>query len=82
MVGELEDILQADGSGLLTLGRGWSRRLVGFTAVVFAVVITNAIVTGALSAVVHRYQARVVWLVPLLAGVLLLSWLHVSPLLK
>ncbi len=53
------------------LGRRiWSRQLVGFAALVVAVTLANAVVTGMLSIVDHRFQARVVWLLPLLAGVL------------
>ena len=59
----------------LLLGRGWSRRLVGLAAVIIFVVIANAAVTGVLSNVEDRYQSRVVWLVPLLAGVMVLEWL-------
>ena len=35
----------------------------------------NALVTGVLSNVEERYQARVVWLLPLLAAVFVLHWL-------
>lgn len=59
----------------LLLGRGWSRRLVGLAAVIIFVVIANAAVTGVLSNISDRYQSRVVWLVPLLAGVMVLEWL-------
>lgn len=63
------------GVWVLLLGRGWSRRLVGLAAVIIFVVIANAAVTGVLSNVEDRYQSRVVWLVPLLAGVMVLEWL-------
>lgn len=59
----------------LLLGPSWPPRLVGFTAVIVSVVIANAAVTGALATVEDRFQGRVIWLVPLLAGVLALSWL-------
>src|SRR5260370_26617908 len=60
--------------------RQWSRRVVGVTAIIVFVVIANAAVTGILSNVEDRYQARVIWLVPLLAGVLVLAWLgHYPP---
>jgi hypothetical protein len=39
------------------------------------VVVANALVTGVLSNVEERYQARVVWLLPLLAAVFVLHWL-------
>lgn len=58
----------------LTGGRHRSRRAVGLTAIIAIVVIGNAAVTGVLSKVDDRYQARVIWLVPLLAGVLELEW--------
>jgi hypothetical protein len=66
--------LMAIGVWALLLGRGWSRRLVGLTTVIVFVVTGNAFVTGVLSNVDDRYQGRVVWLVPLLAGLLVLSW--------
>lgn len=59
----------------LLLWRGWSSRLVGLTVIISFVVIFNAVVTGILSNVEDRYQSRVVWLVPMLAGVLVLAWL-------
>jgi hypothetical protein len=55
--------------------RPWSRRVIGLTVVIMFVVIANAAVTGILAKVEDRYQARVIWLVPLLAGVLVLQWL-------
>ncbi len=62
--------------GLFTIHiwRRRSRRLVGLALVIFFTVIANAFVTGALSTVEDRYQSRVVWLLPLLAGVLALDW--------
>ena len=59
----------------LVLMRHWSRRVTGLIAIIVTVVIANAAVTGILSNVEDRYQARVIWLVPLLAGVLVLEWL-------
>jgi hypothetical protein len=38
-------------------------------------VVANAAVTGVLSVVDDRYGCRVIWLAPLLAGMLLLDWL-------
>ena len=59
----------------LLLGWNWSRRLVGLAVVIIFVVIANAAVTGILSNVEDRYQSRVIWLVPLLAGVMVLECL-------
>ena len=59
--------------------RQWSRRVIGLTAIIVFVVVANAAVTGILSNVEPRYQARVIWLVPLLAGVLVLEWLNHLP---
>jgi hypothetical protein len=56
------------------LRRG-SARLVGLSVVIVSVVIANALVTGVLSNVEERYQSRVVWLLPSLAGLLMLDWL-------
>jgi hypothetical protein len=39
----------------------------GLCAVIASALVTNALVTGALSAPFHRYQSRIVWLVPLAA---------------
>ena len=58
--------------------RLWSRRpprLLGLSAVIVSMVIANGLVTGVLSAVEDRYQSRVIWLLPLLAGVFVLEWL-------
>lgn len=59
------------------LPRMWRRRpprLVGLGVVIVSTVVANALVTGALSMVEDRFQSRVIWLVPLLAGVLVLDW--------
>jgi hypothetical protein len=56
-----------------------SSRLVGLTAIILTVVIANAAVTGTMSTADDRYQARVIWLVPLLAGVCVLEWLDYTP---
>ena len=58
------------------LWRRHSPRLAGLTLVVAATVVANAGVTGVLSVVDDRYQCRVIWLVPLLAGIFFLDWLH------
>ena len=57
----------------------WRRRsspLPGLAGVIFAAVIANALATGTLSMVEDRFQSRVVWLIPFLAGVLILDWLN------
>jgi hypothetical protein len=58
------------------LWRRHSPRLAGLTLVVAATVAANAVVTGVLSVVDDRYQCRVIWLVPLLAGIFFLDWLQ------
>ena len=55
--------------------RLWSRRLAGLSVIVVYVVLVNAAITGNISNVEDRYQARVIWLVPLVALVFLLTWL-------
>ena len=55
--------------------RHLSPRLVGLAAVIFFAVVANAFVTGVLAEVDDRYQTRVVWLLPLLAGVFVLEWI-------
>jgi hypothetical protein len=65
--------------------RMWRRRpfrLVGLGMVIVPMVIANAFVTGALSMVENRFQSRVIWLLPLLAGVLVLDWLARSRTLR
>jgi hypothetical protein len=49
-------------------------RILGLSAIIISSVLMNALVTGILSGVETRYQSRVIWLLPLLAGVLLLNW--------
>jgi hypothetical protein len=43
--------------------------------VIVPMVIANAFVTGALSMVEDRFQSRIIWLLPLLAGLFVLEWL-------
>ena len=57
------------------LWRQWSTRLMGLSVVIASTVIANALVTGPLSLVEDRFEARVIWLVPFLAGLLALVWL-------
>ncbi|AEU35158.1 hypothetical protein [Granulicella mallensis] len=56
---------------LLWRWRAW--RLCGMALIVLPVIGLNAVLTGALSGIDARYQARVVWLVPLLA-VMVVVW--------
>jgi hypothetical protein len=56
---------------LLWRWRAW--RLLGMTFVVLPVLVLNAAFTGALSGIDARYQARVVWLVLLLAALAVLQ---------
>jgi hypothetical protein len=55
------------------LVRRRSSRLLGLAALIITAVLANAAVTGALSEVDSRYQARVVWLIPFLAALFLLD---------
>jgi hypothetical protein len=48
-------------------------RLLGLAFITVAAVVLNAIVTGALSEVDSRYQARIVWLIPMLASQMFLA---------
>jgi hypothetical protein len=59
---------------LLWIWRRW--RILGLAAIVVPVVIANAFVTAVLSEVDSRYQSRVIWLVPLAAGLIVLDLLH------
>jgi hypothetical protein len=61
--------------GALFLRQKWSPRVIGLATIIGFVVVVNAAVTGVLANVEDRYQARVIWLVPLLAAVLVLTWL-------
>ena len=58
------------------LWRRHSPRLAGLSFVIVATVVANAGVAGVLSVVDDRYQCRVIWLVPLLAGIFFLDWLQ------
>ena len=54
----------------------WHRwRILGLIAVVVPVVVANAFLTAVLSEVDSRYQCRVVWLIPLAAGLMVLDLL-------
>jgi hypothetical protein len=58
------------------LWRRHSPRLIGLSVVIVSMVVVNALVTGTLSMVEDRFECRVVWLVPLLAGMCVLDWLN------
>jgi len=49
-------------------------RLIGLGLIIVATVIFNAFLTGVISGPEDRYQGRVIWLLPFLAGVLALDW--------
>jgi hypothetical protein len=74
-------ILSLVSMGVLTplVWRRLPPRLIGLAAVIFFTVIANAFVTGVLSEVDDRYQSRVIWLLPLLAGAFVLEWLDHRP---
>ncbi len=58
------------------LWRMHSPRIAGMGVVVVSMVVANALVTGALSMVEDRFECRVIWLVPFLAGMCVLDWLN------
>ena len=49
-------------------------RFLGFLIVIIPTLIANAFITAVASEVDSRFQARVVWLLPLLAGLVVLCW--------
>ena len=53
--------------------------LLGLALVILSMVVLNALLTGTLSIVDERYQCRVIWLIPLLAGVFTVDWLEQRP---
>jgi len=59
---------------VLLLWRRHSPRIAGLSVVIVSMVLANALVTGALSMVEDRFECRVIWLVPLLAGMCVLDW--------
>jgi hypothetical protein len=59
----------------IPLWRARPRRLEALVALVGVALLANASITGALSNVEDRYQARVAWLVPLLACLATCTWL-------
>jgi len=52
------------------------QRLLGLVVAVVPTLIANAFVTAVLSSSDSRYQARVIWLIPLLAALAALDWLN------
>ncbi|MFY9854476.1 MAG: hypothetical protein WAK26_11435 [Terracidiphilus sp.] len=58
------------------LWRRHSTRLAGLGLVVAATIVANALVTGVMSVVDDRYGARVMWMIPLLAGIFFLDLLN------
>jgi len=60
------------------LWRRHSGRVVGLGVVVVSMVLANAAVTGAMSMVEGRFECRVIWLAPLLAGMCVLDWYAMS----
>jgi hypothetical protein len=59
---------------LVSLPFLWRRRnlrLIGLSAIILPVVLANGILTAVLSDLDGRYQARVIWLIPLLASLML-----------
>jgi hypothetical protein len=62
------------GVPFLWIRRRW--RIMGLTAIIVPVVIANAFVTAVLSEVDSRYQSRVIWLIPLAAGLIALDLLQ------
>jgi hypothetical protein len=59
----------------VTVNRERSPELASLGIVISFVVIINAAITGVLSMPEDRFQTRVIWLVPLFAGLSVLSWL-------
>jgi hypothetical protein len=49
--------------------------MLGLVTVLVAAVIANAFLTAVFSEVDSRYQSRVIWLIPLLAGLIMLDLL-------
>jgi len=58
---------------LLWRHRRW--QMLGFVVIVIPTVVTNALLTAVLSESDSRYQSRLIWLVPMVAGMLLMDLL-------
>jgi hypothetical protein len=56
------------------LWRRHSPRLIGLSIIIVSIVVANALITGTLSMVEDRFECRVIWLVPFLAGICVLDW--------
>jgi hypothetical protein len=56
------------------LWRSHSSRIAGLGVVIVSMIVANALVTGTLSMVEDRFECRVIWLAPLLAGMCFLDW--------
>ena len=61
-------------AGLLRLGRRLGPELLGLSLLIVVAVIANAALTAILSEVDSRYQIRVIWLLPFLAGLYGMRW--------
>ncbi len=59
------------------LFRARSPRLLGLGLIIPPTLVANAFLTGAFSNIEERYQSRVVWLLPFLAGLLWFHWLDI-----
>ena len=57
---------------MLWLRQRW--QMLGLVEIVAPTVIANALLTAVLSESDSRYQARIIWLVPMVAGMLLIDW--------
>ena len=68
--------LAAIGALIPFLWRRHSTRIAGLSLVVAATFVANSLVTGVMSVVDDRYGCRIIWLIPLLAGVFFLDWLN------
>jgi hypothetical protein len=64
------------GAFIPRLWRLRSPRIVALSLVIVSTVIANALVTGPLSMVEDRFQSRIIWLLPFLAGLFMLDWLQ------
>jgi hypothetical protein len=60
---------------VMLFARRYSRMFAGLSLVIVSVVVGNAFVGGVLSVVDDRYGCRVIWLIPLLAGLTILDCL-------
>ena len=56
------------------LWRRHSPKIAGLSVVIVSMVVGNALVTGVLSMVEGRFECRVIWLIPFLAGMCILDW--------